>query len=195
MEVRYSQTEVRAEDNKIVGYASVFYDGTPATEYQLWRGAVERIHPDAFNRAINEKHDVRALLNHDANFILGRTASGTLTLAVDKKGLRYEIPYDPNDEDHRRTKAKIARGDINSSSFAFRVTGEEWRTEGDMEVRTVKDVELIDVSPVVFPAYSGATAGLRSESNPDEAKQSHEKWKAKQETMAMIRNLDTLPKY
>ena len=84
--------EARAEGElpKIIGYASVFYDGTAGTQYELWDDTFERIMPGAFDRALKED-DCRALVNHDANNLLGRTASGTLRLSIDKTGLRYEI--------------------------------------------------------------------------------------------------------
>ncbi|MCT7656157.1 HK97 family phage prohead protease [Oceanimonas sp. NS1] len=62
---------------------------------------------------------MRALFNHDPNFVLGRTRSGTLALSVDADGLRYEI--DPPDTQTVRdlVLAPLARGDITGSSFAF----------------------------------------------------------------------------
>ena len=73
----------------ISGYAAVFYDGTPETEFELWDGAVERVFPEAF-KAVGES-DVMALFNHQPSLVLGRSGAKTLRLAVDKKGLRYEI--------------------------------------------------------------------------------------------------------
>lgn len=189
MERRHTQTEVRAEENRITGYASVFYDGTPQTEYELWKGAVERIDRRAFDRAIQEEHDVRALYNHDADNLLGRTPN-TLSLSVDKRGLKYEVKYDPTDPTHQSVFAKIKRGDLSGSSFAFRVTGESWAEEEGREVRTVTDVQLIDVGPVVFPAYAGSTTGLRSIDSDTEARSSHQQWKAKQETDKRMKNFE-----
>ena len=68
---------------KIVGYAAVFDQ-----ESEPLGGFVEVIAPGAFDDVLGA--DVRALFNHDANYLLGRTASGTLTLSVDAVGLRYE---------------------------------------------------------------------------------------------------------
>src|ERR1700728_2523684 len=76
--------------SEICGYGAVFYDGTPDTEYPMWPGAVERIMPGAFDRALRED-DVRGLFNHDPNLLLGRTASGTMRLRVDDVGLWYSI--------------------------------------------------------------------------------------------------------
>lgn len=149
----------------ISGYASVFYDQSQErdTQYELGMGMVERIMPGAFNRALAEKQDVRGLFNHDSNKLLGRTANGTMTLSVDSKGLRYDITLNPNDPDHQSVREKLARGDLTGSSFGFIPKKASWRElEGELLYREIEDVDLFDVGPVTFPAYTGATSGLRS---------------------------------
>ncbi|WP_339684240.1 HK97 family phage prohead protease [Gimesia maris] len=189
-ERRHTPTEVRADDSRITGYASVFYrEGDASTEYELWKGAVERIDRHAFDRALEESHDVRALYNHEPDNLLGRTSAGTLNLSVDSRGLRYDIQYDPADDDHKRVQAKIKRGDLTGSSFAFKVTAEKWSEEEDREVRTVTDVQLIDVGPVVFPAYQGSSTSMR---HAEDARSSHDKWKMKRETQKRLKKLEEL---
>lgn len=178
--------EERADEaSKISGYASVFYDGTKRTEYQLWDGAVERIMPGSFDDAI-KNDDVRALFNHDPNQVLGRTQSDTLKLSVDKRGLKYEI--EPGDTQVARDVSEhIRRGDVDGSSFAFIVTDSDWRTEDSVDIREIRSVELYDVGPVTYPAYSTTTAesnasGLqvarRSHDVYEEEKEEKEKQKA-----------------
>lgn len=144
----------------LTGYGAVFYrPGDPATEYRLAADVVERIRPGAFDRALLERQDVVGLFNHDANELLGRTSSGTVRLSADANGLRYQI-------DLPAARADIAelaaRGDLTGSSFGFiarTVKYEDDRSTGDI-IRWLVDVDLIDVSVVVHPAYSGATAEL-----------------------------------
>lgn len=157
----------------ITGYAAVFYrEGDPATEYEMWPAdswgggrVVERIMPTAFSRAVRED-DVRALFNHNAALVLGRSAAGTLRLSVDAVGLRYEI--DPPDTQQARDLiASLRRGDITGSSFAFVAKQTEYRDtikDGKVIETIVErhDLELFDVGPVTYPAYGGATAGVRS---------------------------------
>jgi HK97 family phage prohead protease len=157
----------------ISGYAAVFYDGTPETEFKLWDGMVERIEPIAFKRALKEKDDARALFNHDPNQLLGRVSSGTLELSSDKKGLTYRIS--PGDTTVARdVREHIKRGDLTGSSFAFRVTDERWEKENDIQIRTIKGVELFDVGPVTYPAYEGTTAATRDASDLADARRSWE---------------------
>lgn len=163
----------------IVGYAAVFYrEGDPGTEYEMWPAGsgwprvVERIMPGAFDRAVKED-DVRGLFNHDPANILGRKSAGTLRLSVDDIGLRYEIDP-PDTQTARDLLVSLKRGDVSGSSFAFIPTKTEYRDlidnatgKGETIVERLQ-VELLDVGPVTFPAYTGATSGARS-GEPDEA--------------------------
>jgi HK97 family phage prohead protease len=163
---RKPSIQTRADGKRVFeGYAAIFYvEGDSSTEFEVWSGFVERIKPGAFDRAIRENQDVRALVNHEAEFLLGRTASGTLRLSVDVIGLRYEIDFNPEDPDHVRTMAKIERGDMDGSSFAFSPTRSVWVELPNLEVREIEDLDLFDVGPVTWPAYEGTTAGVRSKS-------------------------------
>jgi HK97 family phage prohead protease len=194
MERRFSAgaitVERRAEGAPptLTGYAAVFYDeGDAATEYLFdqWRGTdyVERIMPGAFDRAMKEGDDVRALFNHNPDNLLGRTAAGTLTLSVDRKGLRYEITP-PAGELGRSVVAAIERGDLSGSSFAFLPESQAWREieqEGrTLIVREIAGVRLFDVGPVTYPAYEGTTAGRRAAGDTAEAKRAYDEWRAGQ---------------
>lgn len=171
-ERRYLERRVslRAEGDDaqpvIDGYAALFYDGTAATEYVLWPGTVERIMPGAFDRAVRED-DVRALFNHDSNFVLGRRRPGddepTLSLSIDNVGLRYEIRPPAARAD---VVEAIRRGDVSGSSFAF-LAESNWREieNEDHSVLTVREitaVTLFDVGPVTYPAYESTSAAIRS---------------------------------
>ncbi|GAB5402813.1 MAG: hypothetical protein Aurels2KO_10440 [Aureliella sp.] len=158
--------EKRGEDGGVIrGVSAVFYrDDDPGTEYWLWNDMVERIHPGAFDRALSESHDARALFNHDKSQLLGRVASGTCRLSVTDAGLAYEIDEDSADPDHQRVCSKIDRGDVTGSSFAFIAREVSWtevkQDDGDwLYIRNIYDVDLFDVGPVTWPAYEATTAG------------------------------------
>lgn len=125
----------------IEGYAANFYDGTPGTQYRLMPGVVERIMVGAFDRALRQRDDVRGLFNHNVDIVLGRVSSGTLTLSVDSKGLRPPAT-------RADVVESIQRGDITGSSFGFVVHDESWTREGKHEVRQLRSLGLLDVSPV-----------------------------------------------
>jgi uncharacterized protein len=162
-EVRFIPQEMRVkadegERKKIVGYAAKFN----SLSEEMW-GFREQIAPGAFTEAL-KKSDVRALFNHDPNYILGRQSAGTVSLTEDDVGLHYEI--DPPDTQWARDiVSSIERGDIAESSFAFSMSGgvEEWDDSATPAIRTIKSVgNLYDVSPVTYPAYPEATTGVRS---------------------------------
>lgn len=145
---------------KITGYAALFNE-----ESQDLGGFIEVIRPGAFRRTIEEGADVRALWNHDDSFVLGRTKSGTLRLWEDDRGLRIEI--DPPDAQWAKDAVvSIERGDVDQMSFAFSVApgGDRWSQRGGKQLRELLDVNLFDVSPVTYPAYTKTTVSARSRS-------------------------------
>lgn len=174
------ESRADGEPAAIRGVAAVFYDGSPETEYQLWSDCYERIAPGAFDRALKESDDCRALFNHDANFLLGRTKSKTLTLSVSPKGLEYSTsPADTSV--YRDVVEHVSRGDVDGSSFSFSIESEQWDYDAarKCDVRTILSVRtLYDVGPVVYPAYEGTTAAARSAGGVEEARASWQAWQS-----------------
>lgn len=157
-EERVFNIELREEADKppiIEGYAANYNKAS-----EDLGGFIEYIASGAFTSAIG-RDDVRALFNHDANFVLGRNRAGTLELSEDDNGLRVNISP-PATQWADDLLINMRRGDINQMSFAFSVFDEEWDTEDDYPKRTIKDVKLYDVSVVTYPAYPTTTAAVRS---------------------------------
>ena len=85
-ELRVVETSLDSQiEPAIEGYASVF---------ESWSEELggnspfrERVVKGAFEETI-QKDDIRALFNHDPNYVLGRNIAGTLTLEEDDKGLK-----------------------------------------------------------------------------------------------------------
>lgn len=160
--------EIRSEAGKpamLVGHGAVFYNPSdPSTRYMLAGDLEERVAPGAFDRALRDVQDVRALWNHSPDKVLGRTKSGTLRLSTDARGLRYEVDAPAHAAD---VVESIKRGDVTGSSFSFRVKKDtvtrETRDGRSYYIRTIEEIEkLYDVGPVTFPAYDGADAGARA---------------------------------
>ena len=150
------EVEVRKHDGKdvIEGHAAVFDRLS-----QNLGGFVERVNRGAFKKTITEA-DVRALMNHDENYVLGRNKSGTLELSEDNSGLYYRIS--PPDTTYARDLLVVMeRGDITQSSFAFYTVEDDWgTTDQDFPLRDLREVKLVDVSPVTYPAYLDADSGV-----------------------------------
>lgn len=149
------------EPSVISGYAAVFWNpDDPETEYRISENVTERIAPTAFDTV--HDGDVISTLNHDPNFLLGRTKAGTLTLEVDRVGLRYEIPIRDDDPDHQKVVSKLKAGDLDGSSFWFQIEEEEKTVEDNKVHFLLKRCSLIECGPVVIPAYNATTSELRS---------------------------------
>jgi hypothetical protein len=142
---------------------------------------IESIAPGAFTRALNEQQDVRCLFNHDVNNVLARTKNGTLRLADSTAGLKFEADTDPATSVGRDVPAMISRGDVDGCSFSFNVRSASWRDEYDangnyqQSYRTIEDVDLYDVGPVTFPAYTATSVDVTgpdpdTEPDPDAAR-------------------------
>jgi uncharacterized protein len=124
-------------------------------------GFVERVAPSFFNKSRADGWPgVIARYNHDDNYLLGATRSGTLQLSIDSTGLNYvvDLPESRND-----VLEWVGRGDIGNSSFAFQTFEDDWSyRSGGHPMRTLVSGKLIDVAPVSTPAYRDTTVAMRS---------------------------------
>lgn len=123
----------------------------------------EKLARGAFTDVLAEKPDVRLLFNHDENYVLARTRSGTLELKETDAGLRIWGLVAPTGW-ALDLRESIQRGDVDQMSFAFTVEDDEWEDKEDGAViRTITKVrELFDVSVVTFAAYPQTSAAARS---------------------------------
>jgi HK97 family phage prohead protease len=153
--------ELRAtpDAKRIGGYAAVF-----GKLSKNLGGFVETVEGGAFNQSRSLGWPgVVARYNHDTNMLLGTTAGRTLDLRVDDQaGLWYEVTPPSARGDILEL---VQRGDVQHSSFAFRVMadGDSWATSDQgYPLRSLHGVQLVDVAPVVDPAYPDATAAARA---------------------------------
>lgn len=120
----------------------------------------EKVRKGAFSESIG-RDDIRALFNHDPNYVLGRNRAGTLELVEDDVGLRVRITP-PDTSWARDITTSIRRGDISQMSIGFVVEDDEWSSKDGIDTRELKKVRLFDVSPVTFPAYTATDVGVRA---------------------------------
>ena len=143
------------EGKKIIGYA-VKWDSLSEPIYGMFREQFKR---GAFAKSLG-KQAVYAAYQHKVEDTIGKTPK-TLKVIEDDVGLRYEILppkwFEPKLE-------SIERGDVEGSSFIFQTEEgkEEWDRSGEMPIRTVKEADLYEISPVTNPAYPQSTANVRS---------------------------------
>lgn len=152
---------------RIEGYAALF--GELSEDLGEFREIIE---PGFFEAALDD--DVRALFNHDSNYVLGRTGSGTLALEEDETGLEFSVTP-PETTWASDLLTTMRRGDVDQMSFGFTVRegGDRWnQNENGTMVRTLLRggcENLYDISPVTFPAYPQTSAQVRARlANPAE---------------------------
>lgn len=148
----------------LVGYGSVTGQRTTIRGwFDEWD---EEVAPGAWAKSISEG-DIRSMFNHDTNWLLGRTKSGTLRLEEDDDGLLYETDINADDTNALSVYAKVERGDVDGSSVWFRVIRQEWTEPTDdngleRSLRRILEAELFETGPVVFPAFEQTTVTARS---------------------------------
>lgn len=155
------ELRMAGEAAHIVGYASVF----DKLSRKLGGGFVEKVNQRAFSGSQGQGWPgVVCRYNHSDDWLLGTIQGNTLELRVDGSGLYYDVDV-PQTRAGQDVITLCKRGDVVSSSFAFRVPdgGDDWGvTPYGFPLRTLLDAELIDVAPVNTPAYPDATAAARS---------------------------------
>lgn len=161
-ELRYLLASIELRDataespGTLEGYAAK-YDSE--TEIGGWFREV--IRPGAFTRALAEGQDVRALWGHDNRIVLGRRSAGTLEVNEDATGLKFRVVL-PDTQAGRDAATSIKRGDVDGMSFGFRAVRERWtEEEGKPELRELLDLDLVEISPVAFPAYPDTSVAKR----------------------------------
>lgn len=160
------------DSRKVEGYAVVFN-----SESKNLGGFVEVIDAKALDGVL-ERSDVLCLLNHNEDKgVLARSnkGKGSLTLEVDDIGLRFSFEA-PNTALGDELLEGLRRGDISTSSFAFKVSDDKWTKRDDgTYLRTINGIqELFDVSPVYKAAYD-ATSVKADTRGMDEAKAAEKK--------------------
>lgn len=142
------------------GYAAVFDEWTNIDDYE---GSFrERIAPGAFKRTLGQRMPVLQF-DHGSHPLIGSIPLGRITSIVeDSHGLRVKARLSDNWL-VEPVRDAIRDGAISGMSFRFRVVDDNWtRSRDGIAERTIREVELYEVGPVVFPAYEQTSVGVRS---------------------------------
>lgn len=177
----FELTRAAAEGDGLTleGYAAVF--DTP-TRIDSWEGTFdESIARGAFKKSIRENTPVLQF-DHGRHPMVGSVPLGAIdTAREDTQGLFISARLHDNWM-VQPVRDAIASGSIDGMSFRFVVVKDEWRdSKGNLitdpsEVqrllwqpdpkgvlqRTLKEVKVPELGPVVFPAYRETSVGVRS---------------------------------
>jgi HK97 family phage prohead protease len=151
--------EIRKDSDQpieLTGHAAVF------NKLSLDLGGFrERIKRNAFKDTIKDD-DPRGIWNHNNDVVLGRQGNNTLELREDRTGLAFKLLPPDTQLVRDMVLAPIERGDVTQMSFGFRTIEDSWSTVDGEEIRELRKVTLIEISPVTFPAYPDTDVAQRS---------------------------------
>ncbi len=141
------------------GYGAIF---DSPTRIDSWEGMFDEIIArGAFTKTIAERKPV-IQFDHGRDVATGSVPIGAIEeVREDKLGLFVRARMHDNARVEPIRQA-IASGAIDGMSFRFQVVREEWDESGDIPVRTILEVKLFELGPVVFPQYESTTVGVRS---------------------------------
>lgn len=152
--------EQNADGLTLDGYGAVFDQWTVIEDsYGEYR---EQISPGAFRRTLGMRMPILQF-DHGSHPLIGSIPLGRITsINEDAHGLRVKARLSDNWL-VQPVRDAIRDGGITGMSFRFRILNEDWdRGMDGMEERTIREVELYEVGPVVFPAYEQTSVGVRS---------------------------------
>lgn len=165
---------MRADDvtgeRSFIGHAAVFNTRTAIGNPLTW-GFYEEVAPGAFAKTLAEG-DARFLVDHDTSLLVARVSAGDLALGEDSTGLAVDATLDTEVSYVRDLARNLEKRRITGMSFGFQVVKDDWTTEErdvegesdpvEVEVRTIREVRLFEVSAVTFPAYEETDAAVRA---------------------------------
>jgi HK97 family phage prohead protease len=157
--VTFETRDVADDGFTLEGYAAVF--DTP-TRIDSWEGLFdERIARGAFSKSLSERKPVMQF-DHGHDIATGSVPIAAIeAVREDDHGLFVSARMFDNPRVEPIRQA-IAGGAIDGMSFRFRVTRESWDETRDVPMRTIKELSLFELGPVVVPAYEATSVGVRS---------------------------------
>ena len=139
----------------IEGYFALYENET-----ELCKDAYEIISKGAFDNTLN--NDIRALWNHNTQYVLGRNKSGSLEVKADDKGL-FGIIKLPKTQYAKDLYELLKRGDVDQCSFGFNILAEDLEELASGGYRwRINEIDFHEICVVTFPAYENTTVQARA---------------------------------
>lgn len=140
------------------------------TEIDSWYEGhfMERVAPGSCRKTFKEQAQ-KPLFQHGADPQIGDKVLGPVeVLREDDEGAYYEVPL--LDTSYNRDLVPGLEAGLYGASFRFSVMREDFvknpgaskHNPDGLPERTIKEMRVAEFGPVTFPAYGGATAGVRS---------------------------------
>ena len=161
MEIRKHEVQelrIEQQDDTVTLHGYV----TKYNERSQFMGFYEQVDKKAFDNTLKNDNNVFALYNHDWNKILGSTRNGTLKLETDDIGLKLTLQPKANTSFLNDARELVDSGELRGMSFGFIVKEDDWESRDGHDIRTLKDVDLREVTLTAIPAYESSEVALRS---------------------------------
>jgi HK97 family phage prohead protease len=170
--IRAAAMELRSDGEgpaRLSGHAVRFNEWTEIRS--AWEGNfLERVAPGATRKTLREQgQNIKLLLEHGQDPTVGQKPLGRFTdLREDEQGVFYDAElYDAN---YVNELIPALRDGQYGASFRFNVVREEWNDNPEpsdanpkgLPERTLKEVRIAEMGPVLWGAYPTATAQARS---------------------------------
>tara|TARA_R110000823_G_scaffold203602_4_gene334671 strand:- start:712 stop:1419 length:708 start_codon:yes stop_codon:yes gene_type:complete len=156
---RFDLADTSDDGFTMEGYGAVFGQATRIDSHEgRFDEVIDR---GAFTKTLSERMPVLQF-DHGRDNATGSVPIGAITdIHTDDHGLFVRARMHDNARVEPIRQA-IASGAIDGMSFRFSVVRDDWQERADAPLRTLKEISLFEVGPVVFPAYAGASVGVRS---------------------------------
>jgi HK97 family phage prohead protease len=125
-------------------------------------GFVEVISPDAVTNTLSSGSNIWLLKDHSYSQPIASTASGTLALKTDSRGVSFTAKLDTRQSYVNDLALSISSGVTSGMSFGFRSLKDSYTEDNGLLVRQVEKLELYELTVTPVPAYTQTQINIRS---------------------------------
>jgi len=149
--------EIRGDgDSRTVRGLGVPY-GRKSEDMGGWREVIAK--GAATNSVAN--NDIALLWQHDQTQPISRVSANRAALVLEERSTGVWFEQDASAFTEYQLD-KMADGVVHQMSFGFYAEEQTWDEEAKPVMRTISQMNLLELSPVTFPAYPSTKVALRS---------------------------------
>lgn len=153
-----------SEDLEVAGYVNEVGSLSQPMKGRYKKVFREKIEKGAFTRAIERAKvngkPIKLLFAHEQRNLLASTKNGSLELEEDDIGLKFRanlIDTSLGKDVHKFVKSGL----ISNMSFGFSNAKDTWSVENGVQIRTLKDFDISEISILDNPAYLASSVSAR----------------------------------
>lgn len=150
-------------------------------------GFQEIVSPAAVTDTLRSNSNIFLLNNHNTSQPIASTRAGNLKLTTDSRGVHFSADVDTRISYASDLALSVEAGVTAGCSFGFRTLKDTWKDDQGTAIRTLDQIELLELTVTSNPAYLQTQVDVRScpqelrsllnGSKPSEADIDEELWK------------------